>query len=360
MTAAEKAITPCMFYAYGSCRAKSCAFLHSDTNTYEGPPPRTLGKSGKATANVSAAVVIPEVVANSATTPAIPAMPFKASRTVPWLWDTAAGRHLIGRQAFTPAVKEHVQQSASPVAFATGGGSQPGQESLSFNGNKILDGEEVYVLEECPPALSIGKAVIDKGYMFISDPPESVPYLVAPENINRCRIKVPKNDKIRASRVVEYVPQYDEELSPCSFEPSETLAPVPNAMPAPSVEPKILAGTASPNSPDYSPSGSLPSIKDVKVDLVPELVDGAVGAADASEHQKFAVDFSSAPKHPKDSKLLVELGNGEPPIDQILKQQATNPKHMRTYSPNNLFYPISHIAKDTAMKVSHTKDGKAV
>ena len=52
MTAAEKAITPCMFYAYGSCRAKSCAFLHSDTNRYEGPPPRTLGKSGKAIANL--------------------------------------------------------------------------------------------------------------------------------------------------------------------------------------------------------------------------------------------------------------------------------------------------------------------
>ena len=32
---------------------------------------------------------------------------------------------------------------------------------------------------------------------------------------------------------------------------------------------------------------------------------------------------------------------------------------MRTFSPNNLFYPISHIAKDTAVKVSHTKGGKA-
>ena len=128
MTAAEKAITPCMFYAYGSCRAKSCAFLHSDTNRYEGPHPRTLGKSGKTTANVSAsvaAVVIPEVVANSATKTVVPAMPFKASKTVPWLWDTAAGRHLIGRQALTPAMRQHVQRSTSPVAFATGGGNQP-------------------------------------------------------------------------------------------------------------------------------------------------------------------------------------------------------------------------------------------
>ena len=137
MTAAEKAITPCMFYAHGTCRAKSCAFLHSDTIRYEGPPPRTRGASGKATARVNAsvaAVVVPEVAADSATTPVIPAMPFKASKTVSWLWDTAAGRHLIGRQVLTPIMKQHVQQSANPVAFATGGGSQPGQESLSFNG----------------------------------------------------------------------------------------------------------------------------------------------------------------------------------------------------------------------------------
>ena len=63
----------------------------------------------------------------------------------------------------------------NPVAFATGGGSQPGKESLTFSGSRILDGEEVYVLEECPPAQSIGKAVIDKGYMFIWDPRENVP-----------------------------------------------------------------------------------------------------------------------------------------------------------------------------------------
>ena len=50
MSASEKAKTPCMFYAYNACKAKSCAFLHSDTNNYKGPPPRALGKSGKAPA----------------------------------------------------------------------------------------------------------------------------------------------------------------------------------------------------------------------------------------------------------------------------------------------------------------------
>ena len=157
-SAAEKAITPCMFFAFNACRAKSCAFRHSETNRYQGPPPRSLGKGGKAPPNAYfasvATVIVPEIAVSDASKPVITAMPFKAPTAIPWLWDTAAGRHLIGHQALTPAMRENVQHSPNPVAFATGGGSQSGKESLTFSGSKILDGEEVYVLEECPPAQS--------------------------------------------------------------------------------------------------------------------------------------------------------------------------------------------------------------
>jgi hypothetical protein len=71
------------------------------------------------------------------------------------------------------------------------------------------------------------------------------------------------------------------------------------------------------------------------------------------------VDVSNVPNNPMDDQLLVELGSGEPPKDKILKQQATNPKHMRLNSSNSQFYPISHITKDNAMKFSHFNDGKA-
>ena len=357
MSASEKAKTPCMFYAYNACKAKSCAFLHSDTNKYKGPPPRALGKSGKAPAKAAASmatVIIPEVAADGAINNLDPinAMPMKASKSIPWLWDTAAGRHLIGRQALTPAMKEHLQQSPNPVAFATGGGSQPGQESLAFNGSKILEGEEVYVLKECPPAQSIGKTVIDKGYMFVWDPRENVPYLIAPENINRCRMKVPRNARICASRVVEYVPQYDEELTPRHFVPSEHLAPVSTAVPAPPVETHAPADDEEdPNDPGYAPSfggSDLPSPSELDEILDPEPVEDAAGPASASE-----------PKHPMDDKLLVELGDGEPPKDEVLKQQATSPEHLRTHFPKNPYCPLCHIAKDTAMRVSHVKDGKA-
>ena len=262
----------------------------------------------------------------------------------------------------TPSPHTSHAGECTAVAFATGGGSQSGKESLTFSGSKILYGEEVYVLEECPPAQSIGKAVIDKGYMFIWDPRESVPYLIASENVNRCRLKVPKNAKICASRVVEYVPQHDEELTPYSFEPSERLAPVPIAMPASSVGPKTLVEVDDPTNhgnssiPTYN---VFPSAKDVETDLAPDSVDDAVGLANASGSKMVVVDVSKVPNNPMDDQLLVELGSGEPPKDKILKQKATNPKHMRLNSSNSQFYPISHITKENAMKSPHSNDGKA-
>ena len=42
MTKEEKAKTPCMFYAFGSCKATKCEFLHDDSYKYMGPPPRSL------------------------------------------------------------------------------------------------------------------------------------------------------------------------------------------------------------------------------------------------------------------------------------------------------------------------------
>ena len=68
------------------------------------------------------------------------------------------------------------------------------------------------------------------------------------------------------------------------------------------------------------------------------------------------------PAHPIPSVHLGAghpLGSGEPPKDKILKQQATNPKHMRLGFSNSPSYPISHITKDNAMKFSHPNAGKA-
>ena len=371
MTPAEKAKTPCMFYAYGVCKAKSCAFLHSDTHKYKGPPPRVLGKApkGKAPAKVAASVapLVSAPLSHSSTdVPQVNALPIQLDHKVPWLWDTAAGRHIIGRQALSSDMKSCLRKSVSPVAFATGGGSQPGQESLGFTGSKILEGEEVYVLKECPPAQSIGKTVVDKGYLFVWDPSESVPYLVAPQDIKRCRLRVPRNARICASRVVEYVPQYDETIEPVAFNQGSRMVPTPTAIPAESEEvPK--------DSPPAVEEYKVPSIAEempLDDDVSPSIADAEgpnledvaeVGEASEPSGSKEGGAASGAPGdkgHPLDDVPLADLADGEPLKDEVLKKEAESLEHMLTHFPKNPFCRICNVAKNTSRNVARKPDSK--
>ena len=110
MSAEEKARTPCMFYAYGACRSDNCAFLHDDANKYKGPKPKSLAKAKPKT----------KAKANAAIAPIISAMPSQTLSSpgkVTWLWDTAAGRHLIGRQALSARALACIRPTDSPVGL---------------------------------------------------------------------------------------------------------------------------------------------------------------------------------------------------------------------------------------------------
>ena len=171
MTKEEKARTPCMFYAFGSCKATKCVFLHDDANKYTGPPPRSIA-APKAKPKPKPK---PRPKATASIAPLISAMPAaQAQDKVTWIWDTGAGRHLIGKQALNHKAAACVRRTDSPVGFATGGGAREGNQTLSFEGSRLLPkDEQVYVLKECPPALSIGKTVIDGGHLFVWDPRET-------------------------------------------------------------------------------------------------------------------------------------------------------------------------------------------
>ena len=41
---------------------------------------------------------------------------------------------------------------------------------------------------------------MDKGYMFIWDPREQVPYLVPPSVVPNCKLRIPRKHRICASR----------------------------------------------------------------------------------------------------------------------------------------------------------------
>ena len=126
MTPAEKAKVPCMFFAYNCCYAKQCAFSHDPNRKYTGPPPKSISKA-KGQPSAPAAVA-----------PLIPAVPAITDNKVTWLWDTAAGRHLIGRQALSSVMHKCVRPSSTPVGFATGGGAQQGNTSLAFQDSNAI------------------------------------------------------------------------------------------------------------------------------------------------------------------------------------------------------------------------------
>ena len=321
MTAAEKAKMPCMFYAYNSCKAKQCAFLHSDTNKYTGPKPKSL-------------LSPPPPKASAAVAQLIPAMASVASddNRISWLWDTAAGRHLIGRQALNSNMIKCVRESSTPVGYATGGGAQQGTTSLGFEDSRVIPAEEqVYVLRDCPPAQSIGKNVMDQGHLFIWDPRENVPYLVPPKDISRCKINVPRNARITASRVVEYAPQYDEVVKPKLAESSTHLWPIEAA-----------------------------AMSAAEDDVV-SLCDDSCQASDEGEIDQVPVNMLAAEEAPppEDELPLIAFGDGDPTHDNALKEQAKSPEHLRSHFPKNPFCKVCSISKTTSARVAHKKDARS-
>ena len=55
---------------------------------------------------------------------------------------------------------------------------------------------------------------------------ENVPYLEPPSEIGNCKLRVPRLSRINASRVVEYVPQYDEVVKPQIVDQAANLRPI--------------------------------------------------------------------------------------------------------------------------------------
>ena len=397
MTAAEKKKTSCMFYAHGMCKADPCPFLHDDKKEYTGPPPRAAAKpKAKAKANAAIAAVIPAMPASSIA---------NTENNVTWLWDTAAGRHLIGRQALSSDMRACVRTTSTPVGFATGGGAQHCTQSLSFGGSKLVPQEEqVYVLKECPPALSVGKAVQDQGCLFVWDPKESGPYFVPASEVHRCKLKVPRGARLNASRVVEYVPQFDERLSPLVHQTVEQLSPVEAAASPSAVESDAVSvvdediGGGIGDLPGYAPTEVATSDEELEAGYLEEADDfasrvgaqlfrsSAEGSAPSGARELAAVEppsptFSElfeegaatsarAPKKPEPT-AAVDLEDDKPLIDLVdpkslkpskretLMAEAKSAKHLLTHFPKNPFCRICSLAKTTSMKVAKKPDTKS-
>ena len=251
--------------------------------------------------------------------------------------------------------------------------------------------EQVYVLNECPPAQSIGKTVIDRGYLFIWDPRENVPYLVPPSEIGKCKLRVPRRSRINASRVVEYVPQYDEVVKPQIVDQAANLRPI-NVVGSPVKVEDDAVSLSDDDSFIIDPCQDFPSppqVPEEGKEQLNALIDDVVQeikVASFTRNEKPAMPAPeerppaeppdpppapppvgappapapAVPEHPDDERRLVDFAEGGELRDEPrLRAEASSPEHQRTHFPKNPFCKICNIAKNTSMRVARKPGGRS-
>ena len=209
MTDAEKAKTPCIFFQMpsGCIHGDNCKFSHKTA----APKPKAKAKDGaKSKPGAMTKAVVALVAASSLCTPVISAGPTYA---VEWAADTAAGRHLGSAKALfdqgipRDAFDRYLGASKSPVTFHTGGGPQPGVQTLGFMSNN-MDFANHYMLDSCPLVRSTGIDV-DSGKAFVWLP-GSLPFFVS--DVSQLIVHCPESCRQYATRVDEHVPIFTSEV----------------------------------------------------------------------------------------------------------------------------------------------------
>ena len=263
LTKEEKAKHPCMYFAYESCvHSEKCQYLHDKNNLYKGPKPRTKPSATAGVASIAAATAIPTAEVRKAkkerrkvfkrvAPTLLPHVfrkvvivimrviaflnPVSLSNTVKvpaaiaplemssFLIQEPGETYIMSRQDMPEGWNESVIEPAENLVFRTGGGERKANESISLQGN-ISGRNDVYLLKQCPPVLSLGiqEERHRRGFVWLLDP---MPYLVKADRIQDVTHFVTESAKIYASEVRENVPVMVEQVE---------------AMPAPPEEERIL------------------------------------------------------------------------------------------------------------------------
>ena len=222
------------------------------------------------------------------------------------------------------------------------------------------------------------------------DPRENVPYLVPPSEINKCKLRVPRRSRINATRVVEYVPQYDEVVKPQIVDQAANLRPI-NVVGSPvKVEDDVISlsdeGSFSVDQVQDPPSPPQVSIKvEEQLDALLDDMVQKVKAASFKRSEKPAMPAPeerppaeppdpppapppaappepgpAVPEHPDDDRRLAEFAEGGELRDEPrLRAEASSSEHQRTHLPKNPFCKICNIAKNTAMRVARKPGGRS-
>ena len=214
---------PCIFHARGKCTRTNCPFSHdtpaasataqqgSTTGSAKAQP-----KSSQATPKAKAVAAMVALMSGfgevAGQSPVLGMMGDSGSSFskgyVEFIGDTGAGECLgspeaLAKQGFALPESFFVETSR-PLKFATGGGSQSGSSTIGCWSDDFKRLQNVYMLPQCPLALSIGQLCEEAGFSFVW-PSDGIPFLVPPTSNFTFQVT---GDTLPAHRVDHHVPVF--------------------------------------------------------------------------------------------------------------------------------------------------------
>ena len=143
-----------------------------------------------------------------------------------------------------------ITNTTHPLTFSTGGGNQTGSQTLGFWNAEFNRLQQVYLLPDCPMALSIGQLCND-GFSFVW-PSNALPFLVPPDS---CLTHAVDGPIVEAHRISHHVPIF---RFPVEFVPG--MPGVSGGGDVASVEPEGAPSAEHPIAPDDAQDDDLEDI----------------------------------------------------------------------------------------------------
>ena len=217
----------CIFFQRGKCTRTNCPFAHVAGGGAAPTGNPTAKSAPTPKAKVAAAMValvtglgcVGSVEGHSPILGMSGGVDSANSRYVEFIGDTGAGESLGSRSALLRQgfeVPDHCfVDTQAPLKFSTGGGSQQGTQTVGCWSNIWSNPQNVYMLDSCPMALSIGNLVQNEGYSFVW-PCNGLPFLASTE----CNFTYDvEGDPLYAHRIEHNVPIF---RFPATFVPGLT------------------------------------------------------------------------------------------------------------------------------------------
>ena len=172
-----------------------------------------------------------------------------------------------------------------------------------------------------------------------------------------CSLRVPRKARINATRVVEYVPQYDEVLNPVPVSPrplfgptqvSGTPGPLSGAPLTEEEREELAEYSSSVGDAEEVPEEPPFRVEDAAGESAsaPRAVEQPFRKEDAAdESASAAAPKPKAPPHPDDNVLLVDLPEAAPLRQEALKEEAKSYEHQLTHFPKSPTVPSVVLPK---------------